>query len=105
MSVGDEVINGLVARAVRFQHLNCDRILRELIRLEERDHHLVFCAGVVGKNKYAEIGDADKDEDGKNAFLAGIHAAYDTIFRSGLLREAEKRMMKRISIGNVYVHG
>jgi len=55
--------------------LGYNGILRELVRLEERDHHLVFGARVVGENKSAEIDEADKKENGKDTFLGGGHAA------------------------------
>ena len=75
MTVGDKVVNGLVARAVGFQHLRHDGILRELVRLKERDYHLVFGTSVIWKNEGAKINNADKEENGKNTFLGGSHAA------------------------------
>jgi hypothetical protein len=75
MSVGDEVVDGLVARTVGFQHLGHDGILRELVRLEERDHHLVLCAGVVGEDENDEINEADEEQGDENALLCRGHAA------------------------------
>ena len=74
MIVGDKIVYCLVACFPRGEHFQHNRILRELIWLEERDHHLVFCAGIVGENKDSEIGDADKEKDCKNALLGGGHA-------------------------------
>jgi hypothetical protein len=74
MSVGDEVVNGLVARAVGLEHLGYDRILCELVWLKKRDHHWVFCASVVGEYENAEIGNADKNENCENTFLSSGHA-------------------------------
>ena len=86
MIVGDEVENGLGEFFARVEHFDDDGVLREFVRLEERDHHLVFCAGVVGKNKYGEIDDADQDEDGEYTFLGGGHAGNDTIFECVFLQ-------------------
>ncbi len=75
MPIRDEVVDGLIERGVGFQHLDDNRILRKLIRLEERDHHLVFRAGVIRENEGAEISNADDDQDEKNAFLGEGHMA------------------------------
>ena len=80
MIVGDEIENGLGEFFARVEHFDDDGILREFVRLEERDHHLVCCTGVVGEDKGGEISDADQNEDGENTFLGGGHGRNDTIF-------------------------
>ena len=87
MIVGDEVENGLGEFFARVEHFDDDGVLSEFVRLEERDHHLVFGAGVVGGDKGGEICDADKNEDGEDAFLSGSHAGNDTIFGFDLLHK------------------
>ena len=75
MIVGDKVEDRSGKRFTRGEHFHDDEILRELIRLEKRDHHLVFCAGVVGEDEDGEVNDADECEDCKDTFLGGGHGA------------------------------
>ena len=80
MVVGDEVEDGGGEGFTGVEHFDDDGVLREFVRLEERDHHLVFGTGVVGEDKGGEIGDADQNEDGEDTFLGGGHGRNDTIF-------------------------
>ena len=75
MIVGDKIEDRPGNCFPRGEHFHDDGILRKLIRLKERDHHLVICASVVGENKDGEVNDADSCENYKDSFLGGGHAA------------------------------
>ena len=75
MAISNKVDDSLFKIFARREHLHYDGILREFIRLEERDHHLVFCAGVVGEDEDGEVNDADECENCKDTFLGGGHVA------------------------------
>ena len=85
MAVGDEVEDGLIERFARREHLRHHRVLRELVRLEERDHHLVFRAGVVGEDEEGKINDADEKKDGKDTLLGQGHGAMIPSLKTGIM--------------------
>lgn len=79
MTVRGEIDQRLLEGFTGVEHSQHNRVLRELIRLEERDHHLIFGAGAVREDEQDEIGDADQDQDRECAFLVRVHGRNDTI--------------------------
>ena len=79
MTVDPEIDQRLLERLCGRDHLFGDRILRKLIRLEERDHHLIVRSSAVGRNEEDEIQATDGEQDEENPFLQGGHKGNDTI--------------------------
>lgn len=90
MTIENEVENGVFDIFARGEHLRHHGILRKLIRLEERDHHLVLRAGVVRKDEDREVQEADEYQYRKDAFLFQVHAGNDTSFEIFTCRDADR---------------
>src|SRR5687768_11229176 len=79
MTVGNEVEYRFIQLCMWGEHLHHNGILREFVRFEKRDHHLVVRTRIIGEDEDGEIKNTNKNKNAKYAFLSGGHVRNDTI--------------------------
>jgi len=78
-------------------HFHHNPVLGEFIPREDRDHHWIFRAGVVGKNEENEVGDADQSYGKKSASVSQVHGLLPI---EGLLKSYQPGCFPSFRIGD-----